>query len=440
MSVESFVASYPQVSEEIYRYETLRNNGKSNREAMTILIDEGGKVKKSAIDFLLCEIGRAIAMCNRKEALASVVFVGRYAVLRLSEVNTKKMQVLRESVNDLLELFSDEGIYTYGDTFMMKNKDDADNNTASPKTTPQDSDDSEELFDMSQYLERFDCTYKDSLGIITDVFPLMGDIIYKYESFRNNGKSNTESLVSIYREYREDMEDDDDGAVIIIAMAIALCGRKEAVDKIIEEAGRSIEYIVSSMEPPERVYIAFDSLKALFSSDDIYVNSGKKTPPVKIRKKYKPDWEIGDTFIHEVTPSPKNEPFVGQYIIFRKIGEYVDKLGYNVQLVYVSLCSADKIPDSDEALHSLGFVRMMQQSADKWYYIAQIVLSGKKSEESWELKKIGNFPNAGHPTDAAEEDPVTSMPMIGRINRKNCAKFGYEDFVTFFIKQYGIGY
>ena len=151
---------------------------------------------------------------------------------------------------------------------------------------------------------------------------------------------------------------------------------------------------------------------------------------------YRADWKIGDTFVHPLLQdSAKKAGLLGMLALFRKVGEYEDRSGRLIQLVYVTLCPEDAIPQTEAELASLGLLRVMEHG-EKWDYLCQICFKSKKDEESWGLKRIGCFPCAGSPPDAAEEIPDLSMPLFGR--RKNADVPGFENQISLFFRQHGI--
>lgn len=154
------------------------------------------------------------------------------------------------------------------------------------------------------------------------------------------------------------------------------------------------------------------------------------------RKKYTPEWEVGDTFAHILTcPLAKAVGIEGWFILLRKVEEYVDNEGSHRQLMYVTLCQQNQLPQTMEELQKLGFLRMMCRG-DKWDYLVQITFTSQRDEAFYGLTKIGTFANAGHPRDRTIENPLVTMPLFGRINRKSTYP-DYEDTICRLYRKYG---
>lgn len=119
----------------------------------------------------------------------------------------------------------------------------------------------------------------------------------------------------------------------------------------------------------------------------------------KQKKKYVPDWKIGDTFIHAFeSPIAEKCGVAGQYIVMRKVGEYQNEDDEVIQLVVMSVCPADAIPKTSAELIELGVIPMypVQKRRD---YRAQLRIVSKRGENALKLTKIGCFPDVGMPAD-----------------------------------------
>lgn len=119
----------------------------------------------------------------------------------------------------------------------------------------------------------------------------------------------------------------------------------------------------------------------------------------KQRKRYVPDWKIGDTFIHAFeSPIAEKCGVAGQYIVMRKVGEYRNEDDEVIQLVVMSVCPANAIPKTSAELVELGVIPMypVQKRRD---YRAQLRIASKRGENSLKLTKIGYFPDVGMPAD-----------------------------------------
>ena len=72
----------------------------------------------------------------------------------------------------------------------------------------------------------------------------------------------------------------------------------------------------------------------------------------------------------------------------------------------------------------------MMQLGDKFEYLVQIVIKSKRTENSYELTKIGCYPYFEPVTadDYRKENPLTAMPFFGKLKRTG-NRPAYEDSV-----------
>ena len=135
----------------------------------------------------------------------------------------------------------------------------------------------------------------------------------------------------------------------------------------------------------------------------------------KQRKKYVPDWKIGDTFIHAFeSPIAGKCGVAGQYIVMRKVGEYRNEDDEVIQIVVMSVCPADAIPKTSADLIELGVIPMypVQKRRD---YRAQLRIVSKRGENALRLTKIGCFPDVGMPADQSGPGEAAADENIDEI-------------------------
>ena len=263
--------------------------------------------------------------------------------------------------------------------------------------------------------------------------PLMMDVIDDYSSTRTRGYSRQQSVDSIYERFQDEWRDEDERPFLLIALALALCKKSELTQEIRSEALKAIECLKANDSFDEIKNKTFD-----YESLIRVLSESKIGPEAKYTKRtpYDPGWMIGDTFAHLLTqPCAVGRGLAGLCVLFRKVGEYTDRKGQNVQLVYVTVCPPDSIPKTDEELRSLGFLRMMRHDAG-WDYLGQLHFRSKRDQERWGLQKIGCFPNAGEPDDATAEDPLVAMPFFG-VLRSDSDTLDYEELVCRLYKSNG---
>ena len=118
---------------------------------------------------------------------------------------------------------------------------------------------------------------------------------------------------------------------------------------------------------------------------------------------------------------------MGWHILIYKVDEYKDKYGDIHQLVFVALCPPEKLPMDDEGFQKLSFLPMMfwGKTAE---YLAQIKIKSKKTEEKYELSKIGHVSKINIPIDSCERNPLVSMPLFEKLT-KDALYPSYEDLI-----------
>lgn len=81
----------------------------------------------------------------------------------------------------------------------------------------------------------------------------------------------------------------------------------------------------------------------------------------------------------------------GWCIIIRKTGSYINNMVQEVQIVLLAICHPDKIPTNTEEVNSLRYLKMMPINKQKCDYNAQILITKKREETQFGLKKLDAF-------------------------------------------------
>ena len=264
-------------------------------------------------------------------------------------------------------------------------------------------------------------------------FPITHDIVDAYRTYRRNGNTRGDAIAKLRAEYAQELADCDDGPVVRIGLALALCQKRELTSDVLKDAQSSVEELLAE-DWDKKILTDLHDL-ADYIGNPKWLGTEARYP---LRRLYIPQWEIGDTFSHPLTIDMARYLGIGNwYVLFRKDGEYVDKDQRPVQLVYASLCPPDQLPHTSEELHNLGFIRMLPDCG-KWDYLGRFTFKSQKDEASYELTKIGNFPDAGHPKSWIEESPWFGRPLFGKIKRDS-QHVDYEEDICFAYRNNGIG-
>lgn len=255
---------------------------------------------------------------------------------------------------------------------------------------------------------------------------LSHDVKSEYISCRKLGLGREAAVQKLLEAYSEELQDPDDAPAVIEGIVCALRIKRELSHKIAEQLQGCLSSLpYGRTKKAEQLMAAQES----YGAEAVY---RRKIP-------YDPEWKVGDLFAHKIS-TPKAVPLGihGWMILFYKVGEYEDKQGTRVQLVYTSICPPGQEPATAQQLEALGFVRMMDHG-NKWDYLAQIEAKSKRYLSSFGLVKIGNLANVRPPVDRTEENPVVSMPLFGML-RKTDDYPSFEDLVCLSVKNYrGVG-
>ena len=262
--------------------------------------------------------------------------------------------------------------------------------------------------------------------------PIIKDIETQYVRYRKKGNSRSETIEAIRSEYAQGLKDADDRVAILIGLSLALCKKNELLESIAAETLREMKCVTCEETGCSRANIYFSEIEKLLNDKTVYGDEAF----YKRATAYVPDWEIGDVFSHVLTyPASEGLGITGWVILLYKVGEYVDTFDAHNQLMYISLCPSDKVPACKEDFEKLGFLPVMCMG-NHIEYLAQITIKSKKAEDALELCKIGCFPDMPFPGNPAKENPVTAMPLFGRMRRTDIW-LGYENQICSFYKRYG---
>ena len=267
---------------------------------------------------------------------------------------------------------------------------------------------------------------------IFDFYPIIYDSYTNYTFLRNQGCSSDETLKQILNDYSQELDDEDDSFAVFSGIALAQRDYGD-IDEHTKQAALELtnQRLFGAEEHEKRVINSI--LRQL--SKDASPSKSKKEPK---KRSYSVNWAVGDTFCHRFThPDSEKAGICGWFLLFRKVGEYIDWKGHPIQLGYLTLCPQDALPQTVEDLNELGFLRVMNHGK-KWDYLVQADIQSKRAENALKMERIGCFPNAISPVDEMQSSPEVAMPLFSGIDKKiGCPR--YEDVICSFYQWYGIG-
>lgn len=236
-----------------------------------------------------------------------------------------------------------------------------------------------------------------------NIYPIIQDICDQYVNLRKKGYGREESILEIKNKHQAELIDNDDGPVIYIAIALALCKKRELTSEVQIDALRAIETLTPIAQISKK---ELEKLSHKISQESMLGREAKYNAV----KQYLPNWNIGDTFAHKISmPLAKKTGIHGWYILIRKVGVYENN-HKTFQLAYISLCPPDMLPKTTDELNSLGFLSVMDHDSYNDYMV-QLDINRPKDEVLFELTKIGCFPDANEPPNQGPTNPFTAMPL-----------------------------
>lgn len=256
---------------------------------------------------------------------------------------------------------------------------------------------------------------------MSEKFFLVDEVYKEYFYIRSAGKTRADGIAFILEKYTMELQDEDERFAVLIGLSIALCQRDEMTVEIAEQTLGEIQAVKQNYILNDDTQKMFKKVEQCLKEKTAYGSEAhyKKT------SKYVPNWKIGDLFVHQIKhPASEMLGIKDWYILMYKVGEHIDSLGKHRQLMYISLYPLDNIQTCFDNVLQIKFLPMIL-AGNGTEYMAQIIITGKKDEEGYELSKIGNYPNLLLPNDCTEESPLTAMPLWGRL-RPDDQYPGYE--------------
>jgi len=109
-------------------------------------------------------------------------------------------------------------------------------------------------------------------------------------------------------------------------------------------------------------------------------------------EEYRPLWQQGDVFAFPLSGYfPRLFSLEGKLALLYSAGERQNEEGYSEELVYLSICEPEHIPQSMEELNSLGFLPAFTVFKE-YQYLCALRLRRELEAETLGLRKIGHFP------------------------------------------------
>lgn len=109
---------------------------------------------------------------------------------------------------------------------------------------------------------------------------------------------------------------------------------------------------------------------------------------------YRPPWEVGDVFCYSLQGYlPRLFQLEGKLLLLYVAGDRIAASGFYEELIYLSVCDEDKLPQNMDELNALGFLPGFTVFRE-YQYLHALLIRREKELKSLKLRKLGNFPGS----------------------------------------------
>lgn len=240
--------------------------------------------------------------------------------------------------------------------------------------------------------------YEDDLAL---------DVKEGYLDKLKKGIKDEVALKEIIKEYKDYINDIDDGPVFWIALANTMWKVGRLTEKVKKEALNAIDknLIKWKRETDEKEYklrekelLKFkDKINKEMPKIKIYAENKKKLAKKNENKKYQ--WNIGDVYAYKLDNEKAKELNLnGKYLIFRKIEDGLNK-GRSIAIItYVQITNDEQLPKSKKDLEELPYIVISNMGNVRHEYRIELVNISQKFIKD-ELIYLGNYLETQLPKD-----------------------------------------
>lgn len=241
--------------------------------------------------------------------------------------------------------------------------------------------------------------------LLFDIFDVAFDAKTEYVRYRRRGLGREEAIKNVLADFARELEDVDDRPVVWLGLAAAAAAKQE----LTEELKAKGEEALIELRPRFSELLDRDALTLEREIQSI-CSASRIGPEAKYPKKreFKLDWQIGDTFALQLNSAlAARFGIQGQYLIVRKIGEYLNYDDDWDQLVYLSLCPEEQFAGEDTDVGRLGYLSSAKRR-NGYDYVYKLDLTSAKKAKFYDFIPIGNFRDVDEPKNAAPVDPLVA--------------------------------
>lgn len=263
------------------------------------------------------------------------------------------------------------------------------------------------------------------MRLLLDAFPLIDEVYEEYHHLRGLGNNRDQSVQGILSCYEAEMKDRDDSSAVLLGLAKGTAEKHEMTEQILFKSNEACSTLI------EQYPALKPSIQAFCQTFCVDASIGPEASYRK-RKIYKPDWQIGDTFLYSLQGDyAKKNCLEGWSVIVRKTDEYFSRDEKWYQLVYLSVAQPGFVPKTNDEMNELGYVPFQaRMDGNSFVYKASIRCTSSAQLRKYELMKIGNFPNVLPPRNEISVPPHLAFPLLTNIVSKNGEIVSQNSFET----------
>jgi hypothetical protein len=242
--------------------------------------------------------------------------------------------------------------------------------------------------------------------------PFWSDIKNEYLELRRDGTGREQALSILEKRYSAEINEapEDDGAIFWISLADGQWENREISAETAEKAICALTVLEGS---EWRISKADISRRRMW-----YSHSPMPEKKIGIiRRKFRCEWEIGDTFAYQLSGSAAEQNNVsGQFILMRKVSDVEFGDGRLFPVVTLSLWAEKPFPQTTAEFCSVPLLKLSRGRfglPDSLYeYRTQIVIRSQKQLRSIPLIYVGNFSGVPDPEDEVIVNHAGCMLMV----------------------------
>ena len=258
-------------------------------------------------------------------------------------------------------------------------------------------------------------------------YPVLDDIRFTYTRFRSKGMTREQAISEIIKAEDRNPPPYEEILLHRIAIADTMAEHRELTKDAALVAEEAFDEFLRLQ--PKMTNVTLRCKERILQPEHF----GKEAsyPPWE---EYRPDWKPGDLFIYRLEGYyPKLFHMEGKLLLIYMTGDRPGEEDFYEELVYLSLCEPDTIPQSCEELNALGFLPGYTVFRE-YQYLYALSFKREKELDALRLQKVGNYPgtfNFFRERPAQRKNPLEIYPVYSgksKITLVRAACAAYQHF------------